>query len=404
MAKEEKQKKIQKEENEDDDEPEVFVDLDGKDWDNVEPPGEVDSGDDDDGHKKEEETKGMDVDGKGEALATAAPTDNKGCFSASALQFTEAELPVLGYALASWVFFLAAVTKRTKTAQQFDQEFNDDFFTNVMNNLFAELGGTLRSSHFAYALCLGLIGVLMAGALFGWMRYNAGLANKRNGEQPVGGDVEGGSEDARITTDEYASNKTKSELFLEKYKWVINLVLFVWAFIGWAFFTFGGGDVFAYTGNGFFALWAMMIFAIWNFGVSIDDVKDQAKKSESIIYAMILGSVIAIIELTTGPLPFQYRSNKVIASYTLAVAVIAIVFGLVTVGISRFGKDKIDAKIRFWCLLLILVLWIVAACLTTFIGPFLTTGNGYFAVWGSAVFAGMAFVETQKERQNRSNA
>lgn len=156
--------------------------------------------------------------------------------------------------------------------------------------------------------------------------------------------------------------------------------------------------------TGFFALWAMMIFAIWNFGVSIDDVKDQAKKSESIIYAMILGSVIAIIELTTGPLPFQNRSNKGIASYTLAVAVIAIVFGLVTVGISRFGKDKIDAEIRFWCLLLILVLWIVAACLTTFVGPFLTTGNGYFAVWGSAVFAGMAFVETQKERQNRSNA
>ena len=260
MAKEEKQKKIQKEENEDDDEPEVVVDLDDKDWDNVEPPGEVDSGDDDDGHKKEEETKGMDVDEKGEAVATTSPTDNKGCFSASALQFTEAELPVLGYALASWVFFLAAVTRRTKTAQQFDQEFNsnsvDDLFNNVMNNLFSNMndcagfGGTLRSSHFAYALCLGLIGVLMAGALFGWMRYNAGLANKRNGEQPVGVDVEGGSEDARITTDEYDSNKTKSELFLEKYKGVINLALFLWAFIGWAFFTFGGGDVFAYTGNG----------------------------------------------------------------------------------------------------------------------------------------------------------
>jgi len=144
----------------------------------------------------------------------------------------------------------------------------------------------------------------------------------------------------------------------------------------------------------------MMIFAIWNFGISVDDVKDQAKKSETVIYAMILGSVIAIIELTTGPLPFQYRSNKGIASYTVAVAVIAIVFGLVTMGMSRFGKDKIDTEIQFWCLLLILVLWIVAACLTTFIGPFLTTGNGYFAVWGSAVFAGMA---TQKERQNRSN-
>jgi hypothetical protein len=90
----------------------------------------------------------------------------------------------------------------------------------------------------------------MAGALFGWMRYNTGLANERNGKQPVGDDVEGGSEDARITTEEYDTDKSKSELFLEKYKWVIDLVLFLWAFIGWAFFTFGGGDVFAYTGNG----------------------------------------------------------------------------------------------------------------------------------------------------------
>jgi len=387
-----KGKKIQKEDSEDDDEPEVVVDLDGKDWDTIEPPGEVDSGDEDNGRKKEEDTEGMDLDEKGVGAAATVPTDNKGCFSATALQFTEAELPVLGYFLASIVFFLAAVTRRTKTAQQDAQGFNP-------NNC-AGSGGTLQSSHFAYALCLGLIGALMAGALFGWMRYNAGLANERNGKKPVGDDVEGGSEDARITTEEYDTDKSKSELFLEKYKWVIDLVLFLWAFIGWAFFTFGGGDVFAYTGNGFFALWAMMIFAIWNFGISVDDVKDQAKKSETVIYAMILGSVIAIIELTTGPLPFQYRSNKGIASYTLAVAVIAIVFGLVTMGMSRFGKDKIDTEIQFWCLLLILVLWIVAACLTTFIGPFLTTGNGYFAVWGSAVFAGMA---TQKERQNRSN-
>ena len=251
MAKGKKQKKIQKEDSEDDDEPEVVVDLDGKDWDDIEPPGEVDSGDGDDGRKKEEDTEGMDLDEKGVVAAATVPTDNKGCFSATALQFTEAELPVSGYFMASIVFFLAAVTRRTKTAQQFAQDFDsyEDFISPYLNNC-AGSGGTLRSSHFAYALCLGLIGALMAGALFGWMRYNTGLANERNGKHPVGDDVEGGSEDARITTEEYDTDKSKSELFLEKYKWVIDLVLFLWAFIGWAFFTFGGGDVFAYTGNG----------------------------------------------------------------------------------------------------------------------------------------------------------
>lgn len=433
MVKEKKQKEESDNDDDDvdDDESEVVVDSDSKDWDQIEPPGEVDSGDEEEDKDKEEETLGMDVDEKDEAVATTAPADNKVCFSASALHFTQAELPLLGYGLASFVFFLSAVTRRTKTAQ-FVQDFNsnsvNDMYSDVMDNAFEDIwnyieptytdltssytnicagyGGTLRSSHFAYALSLGLIGALMAGAAFGWMRYNNGLATKRNGEQPVGGDVEGGSqagsEDARITTEE-DPNKSKSELFLDNYKWVINLVLFLWAFIGWAFFTFGGGDVFAYTGNGFFALWAMMIFAIWNFGITVDDITEQAKNSDSIIYGMILGSVIAIIELTTGPVPYQWQSNKGIASYALAVAVISIVFGLVTMGMSRFAKDELNPKIRFWCLLVILVLWIAAACLTTFIGPFLTTGNGYFAVWGSVVFAVMAFVDTQKELQNRSD-
>ena len=39
---------------------------------------------------------------------------------------------------------------------------------------------------------------------------------------------------------------------------------------------------------------------------------------------------------------------------------------------------------------LLSVAWIVEACLVTFNGPFIYTGNGYFASWAAAATSSMA--------------
>lgn len=142
----------------------------------------------------------------------------------------------------------------------------------------------------------------------------------------------------------------------------------------------------------------MMLFSIWNLGVTMDTLAGQAQKSDSYVYAMGLGSIITIIELTSVPF-FRWQPNYRIASYAVSVSVLGLIFGLLIAGFSLAGGDKLNAKIQFWTLAVLLVMWLVAACLTTFVGPFITTGNGYFAVWASTIFTGMAFADVQSELQ-----
>jgi len=364
----------------------------------------------DDGYyeeKEPDETEVVEVDDKIETLESAAPASTRGF--TSPVQFTKAELPLLGYTFAALVFFLAAVGKRCRgfgrrRLDQFDVgSFLDELFEEAMtydddfNYGGAGLGsfmslGCLRNSYYAYALCFGIFGVLFGAGMIGWMKYNASLAEKRNGPEGFfGEDIEDG-------TTEEDTNKSVSELFLDNHKKWINIFLFLWAAIGWAVFVFAGDGVFAMTGNGFFALWAMLLFSIWNLGVTTDSIKDSAKTVDTWISAMSLGSIITIVELTTF-YPWRFHPYKGISSYGLAVSTITLVFGLVVFGMSKFGSpgSGIDAKIKMYILAGLLVLWIITACLTTFIGPFLVTGNGYFAVWGTAIFAGMAFSGVQAE-------
>lgn len=354
-----------------------------------------------------------------------ASTDRK-CFGVSVPAFAKEEHPFLGYTVASVIFFLSAVGKRMKSDECLFGEMTSsavggDIFTDIYSDggayedglyedmvseytdvytdvysdticgCYGAFVGKLRPGPYAYALCFGIFGALMGGGVVGWMRYNASLKAKRSSGPPASDDFSEEPDD-----DPY---KSSSELFLENHLWLINIVLFLWAFIGWLFFTFWGDQVYAHTGNGFFALWAMMLFSIWNFGITIEDLAEHARKTDSCIYGMSLSSIIATIALGSD---WKYGTYRGVAGFALSVCVFAILFGLATVYFSKFarGGTQLDPKIKFWCIAAVLVLWILAACLTTFIGPFLTTGNGYFSVWASVVFTGLAFAEAQKESQD----
>jgi hypothetical protein len=346
-----------------------------------------DEGDEDSYYsEKENENEAVEVNDRGETLESSADSSDKKGFT-SYLQFTQAEMPVLGYTLASLVFFFAAVGKRCggggrRRLEDIGDAF-EDLFSDVMDASMDLMGfGCLQNSSYAYALCLGILGVLFGLGLVGWMRYSA---KRSNVERPFGGDLEEGSQAEEDPTNPLVSR-------------ILNAFLFLWAAVGWAIFTFDG--MFAQTGNGFFALWAMVLFSIWNLGVTKDTILDASKKSDMWINIMSFGSIITIAGLTAGG-GWQYQPNKGVASYALSVAVISLVFGIVVRAFSMFLDDdkQLDPRIRMYTLAALLLLWIVAACLTTFIGPFLTTSNGYFAVWASVIATGMALTGAQSETQ-----
>ena len=201
-----------------------------------------DEGDEDSYYsEKENENEAAEVNDKEEALESSAGSSDKKGFT-SYLQFTQAEMPVLGYTFASLVFFFAAVGNRCGGGgrRRLDDMGFGDIFGDALEDMYSDaidsintMGfGCLQNSSYAYALCLGILGVLFGLGLVGWMRYSA---KKTNVERPFGGDLEEGS-----LTEEDPTNPLVSR--------ILNVLLFLWAAVGWAIFTFDG--MFAQTGNG----------------------------------------------------------------------------------------------------------------------------------------------------------
>ena len=80
-------------------------------------------------------------------------------------------------------------------------------------------------------------------------------------------------------------------------------------------------------------------------------------------------------------------------------SIVSLLFACGTAGLARLRNDDIrcDPKIRLVFIGCFGVLWMIAACLSTLIGPFDDTGNGYFAVWGAVVCTILAAMDIKQE-------
>jgi hypothetical protein len=162
---------------------------------------------------------------------------------------------------------------------------------------------------------------------------------------------------------------------------VNNYFLFLWNFIGTCFMTFG--SPFDETGNGYFAAWGLTIFAVMGLGVNL---KEETNNMGSLM-GNFASSIVVIVAIAAEGL----KSYKADATYALIVACLSLVVVLFVAKMER--NNGAQSILTFPVLALFAILWLVAAALVTFRGPFPTTGNGYFGSWSGAltmIFAAVA--------------
>ena len=83
-------------------------------------------------------------------------------------------------------------------------------------------------------------------------------------------------------------------------------------------------------------------------------------------------------------------------------SVFALIVSLITIltatyFLTKFQKNSKLPNQAFKVMVLMSMLWIFVAGVTTFSGPFLVTGNGYFSVWAGAILSVVACREAHQD-------
>eukprot|EP00934_Nitzschia_sp_Nitz4_P008388 Nitzschia sp. Nitz4//scaffold18_size181773//4725//5842//NITZ4_001888-RA/size181773-snap-gene-0.265-mRNA-1//-1//CDS//3329539930//8378//frame0 len=169
----------------------------------------------------------------------------------------------------------------------------------------------------------------------------------------------------------------------------VAFFLFTWNFICAGILTFNGP--FLVTSNGYFACWFLVYFSVLALGVSNGDIKNQIGSLGS-SYGLLVASLVQICaicrEFGNG-----YKGESV---YSLVVCLITIVI----VSTVENAPNMASAKLGLYVLLA--VLWVALACIVTFEGPFIDTGNGYFSAWFGCVLSLYAAAALMPERGESS--
>lgn len=174
-------------------------------------------------------------------------------------------------------------------------------------------------------------------------------------------------------------------------------MLFMWNFTGACFLTFS--SPFTTTGNGYFAAWACVATSAMAMGLTADALRNRTEGIQSLmgLGACSVVLIFALIDYVGAQAEDYLRGESI---YAMVVSVFSVIL---CVGFVYFKKqeagdgDQQIAAVKFAFLSVFAILWFVLAFLVTFRGPFVTTGNGYFASWCGAVCACSAAFSAKKQ-------
>ena len=181
----------------------------------------------------------------------------------------------------------------------------------------------------------------------------------------------------------------------------VNLLLFIWAFVGASFLTFKAP--FTTTGNGYFAAWAIAYGSAAAMGM---DIQSKSIKGIGSVMNLLLSSLVVIVA-SIAPL----RSMTMMGASTelerfaiifaIAIASTTVIFILFSLVLDN--AKRLSSVFNLVIFTLLAVCWITMACFATIVGPFTDTGNGYFASWAGALMsstAAFAAMEAHNERND----
>jgi len=143
-----------------------------------------------------------------------------------------------------------------------------------------------------------------------------------------------------------------------------------------------------------FASWVMVACSAAALGLSANTFKSSVKGVGALV-GLLAASIVVIIAISphVGKNSL-YRNHSI---YTISVASVTLAVILVHMYKEhKLGQEKSGGIVALITLVFFAILWLVLAGLTTFRGPFLTTGNGYFGVWFGAAMACSAAMAARK--------
>jgi len=151
------------------------------------------------------------------------------------------------------------------------------------------------------------------------------------------------------------------------------------------------------TSNGYFAAWATMYGCAMTLGMDASTFKSNVRGLGAVMghaAAALVFLIACITKVESGATVSGSARNNAIYGLSLACFSTLIVF--VLMAMDKRGTS-ISSLMNFGLMAVLGIMWLVAACLVTFDGPFKATGNGYFSAWAACITALYAAAAAKKQ-------
>lgn len=158
-----------------------------------------------------------------------------------------------------------------------------------------------------------------------------------------------------------------------------SVFLLLWWIFGTGFITFKGPFIF--TSNGWFGAWGGLMFSCqWCIGLDFVSYDSQSREVKHLIN-LVFCSIVTILASISPLREKSFRFEG--AGLSIAAGAVTLIVCAYLIGMYKDIKKDVMKLTA----ILLFVLWVITAGICTYIGPFLLTGNGFFACWLAALCA-----------------